>query len=56
MAKGKPSAAYPIISLFGALALIIYVSSSGITDWAIFAIFAGWWVGFYLWYEHHYKS
>jgi hypothetical protein len=46
MAKSKSSAAWPVGSLFAALALFLFAVSHDAPSWVYLVILLVWWVGF----------
>ena len=56
MSQNKSSAAWPVGSLFAALALLLFAITREAPTWVYFVIFFGWWVGFYIWRKHFYQG
>jgi hypothetical protein len=56
MGSKKSTAAWPVLSLFATMALLIVAYVHGASDWVYFVIFGGWWVGFVLWGQYFYRA
>lgn len=53
MTERRASAAFPLLTLFLALALMFVAIRQEAPGWVELLILAAWWAGFYFWYKRN---